>query len=161
MKTDQSLEAALKAVEGFKNSGEKVVFTNGCFDIIHPGHVAYLEEARSKGDRLVVALNSDDSVKRLNYKDPGRPIQNENARLSVIRGLRSVDCAFLFHEDTPIEVIEAISPDVLVKGGDWKPEDIVGSEHVLSNDGQVLSLSFLEGYSTTSIVKKIQSLPKN
>ncbi len=134
--------------------GKKVVFTNGCFDILHRGHVAYLQEARSLGDILVLGLNSDKSVKRL--KGPERPINSELDRKFVLEGLRCVDLVEIFEEDTPIELIKAVRPDVLVKGGDWKPEQIVGSDFVLQNGGEVRSLSFVDGHSTTNTIAEIK-----
>lgn len=134
---------------------KKIVFTNGCFDILHKGHVAYLNEARRLGDFLIVGLNSDASVKRL--KGPTRPINNEGDRLFVMSHLRAVDGVEIFEEDTPLELIKLIRPMVLVKGGDWKVDQIVGGREVLSWGGEVLSLSFVDGYSTTSVIKKIQA----
>ena len=136
-------------------SQKKVVFTNGCFDILHIGHVTYLEEARSCGDILVVGVNSDASVKRL--KGPERPIQNEADRSRILAALKSVSYTTLFTEDTPLKLIEAVKPDVLVKGGDWSIDQIVGSDVVLSYGGEVKSLSFVDGRSTTNIVNKINS----
>ncbi len=133
---------------------KKIVFTNGCFDLLHVGHVKYLQEARSKGDFLVVALNSDESVKKL--KGPSRPIQNESDRSEILAALASVDATLIFPEETPENIIKAIRPDVLVKGGDWKINQIVGGEFVQSYGGQVLSLLFINGKSTTSIVSKIE-----
>jgi rfaE bifunctional protein nucleotidyltransferase chain/domain len=132
----------------------KVVFTNGCFDILHAGHVRYLAHARSLGDKLVVGLNSDESVRRLG-KGPGRPIVGQNERREVLLALRAVDEVVIFDEDTPLRLIGEICPDVLVKGGDWPVEKIVGHELVLGYGGAVLSLPFVEGNSTTSIVEKI------
>ena len=132
----------------------KVVFTNGCFDLLHPGHVLYLESAKGKGDRLIVALNSDASVRRL--KGTERPIQSEGARATVMAALESVDAVVLFEEDTPLNLISEIVPDVLVKGGDWSTDQIVGSSVVLDRGGEVHSLMFEEGHSTTSIVEKIR-----
>lgn len=137
------------------NSEKKVVFTNGCFDILHPGHVAYLFEAKSLGDVLVVGLNSDASVKRL--KGPSRPINDENSRKYVLESLKPVDFVEIFDEDTPLTLIKKIMPDVLVKGGDWKPEQIVGSKEVLENGGTVRSLKFIDGHSTTNIIEKINT----
>lgn len=133
--------------------GKTIVFTNGCFDIIHAGHVAYLEEAKAMGDVLVVALNSDESVRRL--KGSNRPIVHEENRLKVMAALSSVDFVTLFMENTPLQLIEMILPDILVKGGDWKIADIVGSQAVLQNGGQVRSLNYIEGNSTTNIEQKI------
>jgi rfaE bifunctional protein nucleotidyltransferase chain/domain len=135
-------------------SGKKLVFTNGCFDILHIGHVRYLEEAKNCGDLLVVAVNSDRSVKQL--KGPERPLQTEKDRAEILAGLKSVDYTFIFDEETPIKSIEAITPDVLVKGGDWPIEQIVGHEHVQSNGGEVKSLSFVDGRSTTNVVNKMK-----
>lgn len=136
-------------------SGKKIVFTNGCFDILHRGHVAYLNQARALGDFLIIGVNSDDSVKRL--KGPTRPINTEADRAYVLAQLRAVDAVEVFTEDTPLELIKAIRPHVLVKGGDWKVDQIVGGREVLGWGGEVLSLSFVDGYSTTSVIKKIQA----
>ncbi len=131
----------------------KVVFTNGCFDLLHAGHVAYLQEAASLGDRLIVGLNSDASVRRL--KGDQRPINPQDERKMVLEALACVDKVVIFSEDTPLQVIKQIKPDILVKGGDWTPEQIVGSEFVLSYGGQVRSLKFVEGLSSTNIIDKI------
>jgi len=133
-------------------SGEKVVFTNGCFDILHPGHVAYMKQAKALGDRLIVAVNTDASVKRL--KGDKRPINDLTHRMAVLEGVGAIDWVTWFDEDTPKELIEALSPDVLVKGGDYSIETIVGAEHVLKSGGEVKVLSFVDGYSTTSIIEK-------
>lgn len=138
-----------------KNKNKKIVFTNGCFDIIHRGHVSYLQDAKSLGDLLVVGLNSDASVKRL--KGDSRPVNDEQSRKFVLEGLRSVDFVEIFNEDTPLNLIKSIMPDILVKGGDWQTNQIVGSKEVLENGGQVLSLRFVNGHSTTSIIEKINS----
>ena len=137
-----------------KNKGKKIVFTNGCFDILHRGHVSYLAEARKLGDLLVIGLNSDASVKRL--KGPERPINNENDRKFVISQLKSVDFVEIFTEDTPLNLILEVKPGVLVKGGDWKIDQIVGGKEVQSMGGQVFSLNFVDGYSTTNLIEKIQ-----
>jgi rfaE bifunctional protein nucleotidyltransferase chain/domain len=133
----------------------KVVFTNGCFDILHRGHVSYLNEAKSLGDKLIIGLNSDASVKRL--KGDSRPINSESDRKFVLENLKAVDEVFIFEEDTPLELIKKIMPDVLVKGGDWSVDQIVGSKEVLQNGGEVKSLKFIEGKSTTGIIEKISS----
>lgn len=138
-----------------KNSRKKIVFTNGCFDLLHVGHVRYLKEAKSLGDILVVGLNSDDSVKRL--KGPTRPIQNQMDRAEILSSLVCVDFVCVFPEDTPENLIHRLRPDILVKGGDWKIESIVGSDFVLSYGGQVLSLQFIDGKSTTSLIQKANS----
>lgn len=150
-------EAELKAiVEEAKKRGEKIVMTNGCFDILHPGHVSYLENARKLGDRLIVAVNTDDSVKRL--KGESRPINELDARMAVLAGLSSVDWVVAFNEDTPQRLIGEILPNLLVKGGDYKPEDIAGAKEVINNGGEVQVLNFENGCSTTNVIKKIQSL---
>ena len=131
-----------------------MVFTNGCFDLLHPGHVHYLKEAKALGDKLIVGLNSDASVQQL--KGNNRPINDEVFRLKMLLGL-AVDLVILFSEETPIELIKCIKPDTLVKGGDYKINTIVGAEYVLSYGGEVRVLSFLEGYSSSSIIKKILS----
>ncbi len=135
-----------------KHRHEKIVFTNGCFDLLHVGHVRYLQEAKAQGSLLVVGVNSDASVKRL--KGPTRPIQNENDRAEILAALKAVDFTIIFTEDTPEKLIHSVHPDVLVKGGDWKIEQIVGAEFVLSYGGEVKSLQFVEGRSTTKIIEK-------
>lgn len=148
-------EATLKSIiEQAKQRGEKIVMTNGCFDILHPGHVSYLENARKLGDRLIVAVNTDESVKRL--KGESRPINSLDARMAVLAGLASVDWVVPFSEDTPQRLIGEILPDLLVKGGDYKPEDIAGSKEVWANGGEVRVLNFENGCSTTNVIKKIQ-----
>lgn len=134
-------------------AGKRVVFTNGCFDILHVGHIKYLEEAKKLGDMLIVGINSDESVKRL--KGEKRPINNLSSRLRMVDALRSVDIVTYFEEDTPYELIKDIMPDVLVKGGDWEIPDIVGADIVLENGGKVLSLKYEEGYATTNIIEEI------
>jgi D-glycero-beta-D-manno-heptose 1-phosphate adenylyltransferase len=141
-------------IQEYKKQNKKIVFTNGCFDLLHIGHVTYLEEAKKLGDVLVVGINTDESVKKL--KGPHRPIQNENDRCAILAALKSVDHTVLFGEETPIDLIKAVKPDVLVKGGDWKIEQIVGSDFVISYGGQVKSLNFVNGKSTTSIIEKSQ-----
>ncbi|WP_372652006.1 D-glycero-beta-D-manno-heptose 1-phosphate adenylyltransferase [Halobacteriovorax sp.] len=137
-----------------ENQGKKIVFTNGCFDILHSGHVAYLNEAKKQGDLLFMGLNSDDSIKRL--KGESRPINKEKDRKYILENLRCVDCVEVFTEDTPYELIKAVQPDVLVKGGDWKITDIVGHDIVTAKGGEVKSLIFVEGYSTTGIISSVQ-----
>lgn len=140
----------------WRMQSHKLVFTNGCFDLLHPGHVEYLAKAAELGNKLIIGLNSDESVRRLN-KGSGRPIQNEQARAIVLASLHLVDRVVIFHEDTPLELIKFIQPDVLVKGGDWKPEDIVGADVVKAYGGKVLSIPFVDGYSTTAIEQKIKN----
>lgn len=150
IKTREELEAILA---NLKKVGKKTVFSNGCFDLIHSGHVLYLEEAARLGDILIIGLNSDASVRRL--KGESRPVNSQTDRTLVLAALESVDYVVIFEEDTPYNLIRAILPDILVKGGDWKPEQIVGSDIVLNNGGKVLSLSFREGISTTGILEKL------
>ncbi|MFG1500480.1 D-glycero-beta-D-manno-heptose 1-phosphate adenylyltransferase [Halobacteriovorax sp. XZX-3] len=135
-------------------SGQKIVFTNGCFDILHRGHLMYLNEAKKLGDVLIIGLNSDSSVKRLKGED--RPVNPENDRQFMLENLKAVDKVFIFDEDTPYELINAVLPNTLVKGGDWAIEQIVGHDIVTANGGQVLSLNFEDGYSTTNLIEKIQ-----
>ena len=147
-------ESLVDVVAEARSRGNRIVFTNGCFDILHAGHVAYLEEAKSLGDYLVVGVNDDDSVRRL--KGEQRPIVGLEDRMAVLAGLAAVDWVVPFAEDTPQLLIEALLPDVLVKGGDWKPDQIVGSDVVLANGGEVRSLQFRAGRSTTNIVDSIK-----
>lgn len=151
---DSDMTSLLKSLETSRRSGKKVVFTNGCFDLLHVGHVRYLQEAQKQGDMLVVGVNSDASVKRL--KGPTRPIQNESDRAEILQALKSVDNVVIFTEDTPEAIIKAIKPDVLVKGGDWKIEQIVGGDFVIANGGEVKSLTFIDGKSTTKLIEKSQ-----
>ncbi|MBY0516230.1 MAG: D-glycero-beta-D-manno-heptose 1-phosphate adenylyltransferase [Bacteriovoracaceae bacterium] len=137
-----------------RSKGKKIVFTNGCFDILHRGHVAYLNEAKKLGDILIIGLNSDASVKRL--KGSERPINSELDRKFVLENLKAVDGVEIFTQDTPLELIKLIRPSILVKGGDWKIEQIVGSAEVIGWGGEVLSLNFVDGYSTTSVINKFK-----
>jgi len=136
--------------------GHKLVFTNGCFDVLHPGHVDLLTRARAQGDSLLLGLNSDESVKMLG-KGADRPLNSQDERAFVLAGLECVDYIVIFHESTPLELIKAARPQVLVKGGDWPVEDIVGGDIVTKAGGQVLSLPLLEGYSTTGFLEKVRS----
>jgi len=136
-----------------KNEKQILIFTNGCFDIIHRGHIEYLNEAKKLGDFLLVAVNSDSSVKKI--KGDNRPINSQQDRAVVLDNLKPVDGVIIFDEETPYELIKLIIPDVLVKGGDWEVKDIVGSDVVLSHGGRVISLSYWDNYSTTAIIKKI------
>jgi D-beta-D-heptose 7-phosphate kinase/D-beta-D-heptose 1-phosphate adenosyltransferase len=140
--------------EELRRQKKRVVLTNGCFDLLHPGHVRYLQQARTLGDVLIVALNSDRSVREL--KGSGRPILNENERAEVIAALGCVDYVTIFNEPTPREVIATLLPDILVKGGDWKINHIIGREEVVAAGGKVLSLHFVDGYSTTDVIERIR-----
>ncbi len=136
-----------------KYEKKRIIFTNGCFDIMHPGHTAYLESAKSLGDILIVGLNSDASVRSI--KGSKRPINDENFRASILLSLRAVDYVCLFNEPTPIEIIKIVKPDVLVKGGDWKTKDIVGADFVKSYNGNVVTIPIVDNVSTTKIIEKI------
>lgn len=149
-----SEHALIEAVKKARSKGEKVVMTNGCFDILHAGHVSYLNHAAELGDRLIVAVNTDDSVKRL--KGPGRPVNPTDRRMAVLAGLGAVDWVVPFDEDTPQRIISEVLPSLLVKGGDYKPEDIAGGEEVVAAGGEVKVLNFEEGVSTTEIIKAIK-----
>jgi D-glycero-beta-D-manno-heptose 1-phosphate adenylyltransferase len=138
----------------WKSDGCKVVFTNGCFDLLHYGHIHYLAEARDLGDKLIVGLNSAASVRRL--KGLNRPINDELTRQHLLAALAFVDAVVVFEDDTPHDLIKLIEPDILVKGGDWQPSQIVGSDIVLAKGGEVKSLPFIDGYSTTNIERKIK-----
>ncbi len=142
----------LPVVAAWKAQGQRVVFTNGCFDLLHLGHVDYLEKARHLGDRLVLGLNTDASVSRLK---PGRPLQDEMARARILASLLFVDAVVLFDEQTPLALIEAVLPDILVKGDDYSISGIVGHEVVLQHGGQVLTVPLVAGYSTSRIVERI------
>ena len=139
-----------------KKDRAKIVFTNGCFDILHLGHIDYLSKAASFGDVLIIGLNTDESVKKL--KGNGRPINDENSRAQILGALEFVDGVVLFNEETPISLIEAITPDILTKGGDYDAEDVVGYDHVITSGGEVRIIKFLPGYSTSSIIQKILNL---
>jgi len=133
--------------------GKKIVFTNGCFDILHLGHIDYLSKASELGNLFIIGLNTDESVSRI--KGGNRPIQDENSRATILASLGYVDAVVLFGEDTPYELIKITQPDVLVKGADYKPEEIVGYEIIKAKDGTIATIDFLEGYSTTAIENKI------
>jgi rfaE bifunctional protein nucleotidyltransferase chain/domain len=148
----KSPKALQKIVAAARKSRKQVVFTNGCFDILHRGHVTYLERAKKLGHVLVLALNSDESVERL--KGPERPINRLSDRIEVMAALESVDYVTWFDEDDPIELIRLLKPSILVKGGDWKPKQILGSEDVLGWGGKVFSLPYIEGQSTTQIIAR-------
>lgn len=150
-----TLAKARRLAARARQQGKRLVFTNGCFDLLHPGHVRYLNRARAAGDLLIVGLNSDRSVRRL--KGPGRPIQPVQARAEVLAALAAVDLVVLFDADTPIELIRALRPDVLVKGADWASERIVGRDEVLAYGGRVLRVPIVAGQSTTRLVRKVSA----
>ena len=138
----------------WKENGETIVFTNGCFDILHRGHIDYLNKAAELGTKLIVAVNSDESVKKLKGKN--RPIQDEISRTEILASLACTDAVVIFDEETPYSLIKMIKPDILVKGSDYKTEEIVGNDIVTQNGGKVKLIDFLEGYSTSNIEKKIK-----
>ncbi len=135
---------------------KKVVFTNGCFDILHRGHIEYLANAADLCDVLIIGLNTDDSVSRI--KGKGRPIQDQTSRAMILSALHFVDAVVLFNEDTPYDLIKFVKPDVLVKGSDYKPEDIVGYDIVKEKEGEIVTIDFLEGFSTSSIIERVNVL---
>jgi D-glycero-beta-D-manno-heptose 1-phosphate adenylyltransferase len=141
-------------LKNWKKSDKKIVFTNGCFDIIHRGHIELLSKAADLGQKLIVGLNSDASVKRLKGKD--RPLQDETSRSLIMAGFGFVDLVVIFPQDTPFELIDLIKPQILVKGGDYKAEEIVGYDVVTANRGSVVTINFVEGYSTTTIINKMK-----
>jgi D-beta-D-heptose 7-phosphate kinase/D-beta-D-heptose 1-phosphate adenosyltransferase len=147
-------EALARLCAGWKVKGQKVVFTNGCFDILHPGHIQLLLQAAELGDKLVLGLNTDASVKRLKGED--RPVNDEQTRALIMAAQLYVDAVTLFDEDTPLELIQAIHPDVIVKGGDYTPETVVGNDFVTSYGGQVVIVPTVEGFSTTSIINRMK-----
>lgn len=142
-------------LEDLKSNNKTIITTNGCFDILHVGHVRYLAEARSLGDVLIVGLNSDDSVKRL--KGPTRPINNENDRAEVLASLISVDYVVLFNEDTPVSLLSQIKPDIHAKGGDYNPDTLPESKTIQKNGGKLVFIQFVEGKSTTNIIEKTKN----
>ena len=149
-----TLPEALLKINELKGMGKKVVFSNGCFDILHAGHVDYLEKAREKGDFLVVALNTDASVRRIKGED--RPVNNQDSRARVLAGLGCINLVILFDENTPYDLIKIINPDILVKGKDYDISNIVGADIVLQNGGKVETIELTEGLSTTSVIDKIK-----
>ncbi|MHB8828404.1 MAG: D-glycero-beta-D-manno-heptose 1-phosphate adenylyltransferase [Syntrophales bacterium] len=153
MKNILSRKELKEAVERLREKGDKIVFTNGCFDILHAGHVRYLKQARAAGDILVLGLNSDSSVRKI--KGEKRPIVPQEERAEVVASLRSVDYVTIFEETTPLNLIEFLKPDVLVKGADWREEDIAGRNSVLSWGGRIELIPVVEGASTTNIIEKI------
>lgn len=149
-----STEEAVRFAEGVHTRGGKVVFTNGVFDLLHPGHVRYLQEARRLGDALIVGVNSDQSVRT--NKGPTRPITPETERAEILLALECVDAVAIFDEETPVEIIRRIQPDVLVKGADWGPDNIVGRDTVESRGGRVVRMPLSDGYSTTEILQRVR-----
>ena len=149
---------SLKFFEDIKSKNKKTVCTNGCLDIIHPGHIHLLKESKKIGDILIVGLNSDKSIKLIKGDD--RPIVNENDRVKILESIKYVDNILIFEEETPINLIKLIVPDVLVKGGDYLKKDIVGSDFILENGGTVKTISLIEGISTTSLIKGLKPKDK-
>nr|MBS0036606.1 D-glycero-beta-D-manno-heptose 1-phosphate adenylyltransferase [Saprospiraceae bacterium] len=154
-----STEEALEVVDHWRSKGESIVFTNGCFDLLHIGHIQYLLEAKSLGDRLVLGINTDESVRKL--KGKGRPVNPLDDRMKMIAALWMVDLVIPFEEDTPKELIQKIKPDTLVKGGDYPIDQIVGAEEVLKSGGKVFSLGFSEGYSSSIMIERIIKIKNN
>lgn len=149
------LPALQRLIAIWRMKGDRIVFTNGCFDILHRGHATYLEQAAALGNRLIVGLNSDASVRR-QQKGPERPLNDQESRARVLAALRCVDAVTIFDADTPLDLITAIMPDVLVKGGDWSVDRIVGADVVQANGGEVHSLKLVNGFSTTGLVERIR-----
>ena len=150
------LAEAVTHVKSWQNEEKKVVFSNGCFDILHLGHIDYLEKARALGQKLVIGLNTDESVTKL--KGVSRPVNNELSRARILAALAFVDAVVLFNEDTPYELIKAIRPNILVKGDDYLAENIVGADIVEANGGNVKTVSLVQGYSTSSLIEKIKKI---
>jgi len=148
------LKQALAQLETWKSEGKKIVFTNGCFDLLHPGHIDYLEKAAAFGDILLIGLNDDDSIRRL--KGNSRPINPLNDRMIMLQGLRAVDLVIPFSEDTPLNLITALMPNILIKGGDYEPDDIVGAREVRNAGGEVLVIPFVDGYSSSKLIERIR-----
>ncbi|MDR1725455.1 MAG: D-glycero-beta-D-manno-heptose 1-phosphate adenylyltransferase [Bacteroidales bacterium] len=146
-------ENLLSTIQKWKDNAEKIVFTNGCFDILHQGHIDYLAKSKALGDRLIIGVNADTSISRI--KGKCRPIQDEYSRLILLASMEFVDAVVLFFEDTPYNLIFTIQPDVLVKGADYTPSEIVGYDIITKNGGEVVTIPFLKGYSTTKIIEKI------
>lgn len=142
-----------KLIQNWRNQNNKIVFTNGCFDLLHPGHIDYLAKARHLGDRLIIGLNSDESVSKL--KGPKRPVNNEKERAILLASMSFIDAVIIFSEDTPLRLISEIIPDVLVKGGDYSIDTVVGADIVENHGGKVIILPFLEGYSSSNMINKI------
>lgn len=144
-----------KIISRLKKQGKKIAFTNGCFDILHYGHIKYLEDAKDKAGILVVGLNSDASIKRI--KGASRPINRQSDRARMLEALSAVDYITIFNEDTPLKLIQALKPDILIKGRDWSVRKIVGADFVRASGGRVITVPYLKGYSTTGLIEKIKN----
>ena len=155
----QTASQLKKIFPRLRRQGKKIAFTNGCFDLLHYGHVRYLEKAKSANRVLIVGVNSDSSVRRI--KGTGRPINDEKSRAAVLAALVSVDYVVIFHEDTPLDLIRSLVPDILIKGADWKGKKVVGAEVVQAVGGKIELVPYLSGFSTTSIIKAIDAKCKN
>jgi len=149
-------QQAQDKVRQWKNEGKLIVFTNGCFDLLHPGHIDYLDRAAALGDKLIIGLNDDDSIRRL--KGPSRPINPLPDRAVMLAALRAVALVVAFSEDTPLSLIRTLMPDILVKGGDYQADDIVGASEVRQNGGKVIVMPFIDGHSSTGLIQRIQSV---
>ena len=152
----QRVSDAAEIARTFRAEGKRIVFTNGVFDILHPGHLRYLQQARALGDVLIVGLNADSSVRR--NKGPQRPINTQQERAEILEALECVDAVVLFEQDTPAQIIDAVQPDILVKGSDWAEDAIVGRDTVEARGGRVVRMPVEQGFSTTAIIEKIKSL---
>ena len=148
-------DRAKSLVSGWKSEGKKVVFTNGVFDLLHIGHITYLAKAAEEGDKLIIGLNSDSSVKRI--KGENRPVNDQNSRAALLAAIFFVDAIVVFDEDTPLNLISVLLPDVLIKGADYAIENIVGAKEVIANGGEVKTITFVEGYSSTLIIERIKN----
>lgn len=154
-----NLDEAKALVQSWKNEHKKVVFTNGVFDLLHIGHVTYMAKAAEEGNKLIIGLNSDSSVKRI--KGENRPVNDQSSRAALLAALFFVDAIVIFEEDTPLNLISTLLPDVLIKGADYAIGEIVGGKEVIANGGQVKTIAFVEGYSSTSIIEKIKNQHKS
>lgn len=150
----KAIAPAKELVDTWKKDGKKVVFTNGVFDLLHIGHITYLSKAAELGDKLIIGLNADSSVKRI--KGDSRPINNQNSRAALLASFFFVDAVVIFEEDTPLNLISTLLPDILIKGADYSIENIVGAKEVLANGGEVKTITFVDGYSSTSIINRIK-----
>jgi len=149
------LPEAQKKLEEWRRQSKRIVFTNGCFDLLHPGHIEYLQKARTLGDVLIIGLNDDDSIRRL--KGSTRPVNCLSDRACMLAALRSVDMVVSFSEDTPLKLIKTLAPDILVKGGDYEPDDIAGAKEVRENGGEVVIMPFMDGHSSSSLIERIKT----